>query len=78
MYIKDLMINPIISLPVASFIVLSYQPLRTKNAHHTSCYCDHTIYMSLRAWTILQTCHTPTLIHIKNWQNIAGFKNSTG
>lgn len=34
MYIKDLMINPIISLPVASFIVLSSQPLRTKK--HTS------------------------------------------
>ena len=34
MYIKDLMINPIISLPVASFIVLSSQPLRTKKQYN--------------------------------------------
>jgi len=74
MYIKDLMINPIISLPVASFIVfvLSSQPLRTKNTHHTSCYCDHSLeFEGVDYFTNLP----PPYSHCyQNWQNIAGFK----
>ena len=51
MYIKDLMINPIISLPVASFIVLSYQPLRTKNG--TTLYKTASIFAMILVWNFV-------------------------